>query len=70
MDTGVIIALIFGAANIVSSVFFGWIPSLNKERQRKLDKKVNSLRSSVSFFIEEEKYMLQGIAKTSKGHNW
>ena len=63
MDSGVIIALILGAANIVSSIFFGWIPSLNKERLRKLDKKVNSLRRSVSFFVEEEKYILQRLAE-------
>ena len=39
MDTGVIIALILGFASIVSSICFGLIPNIRKEKLRKLENK-------------------------------
>lgn len=65
MDTGVIVALILGAANIISAVFFGWIPSRNRAEIQKLESKNNTLSNNLSFFIEEEKLLLQLLSETN-----
>ena len=63
LDIGVIIALIFGIASVISSIFFGWIPSRNREKISRLEGKLNKANNNISFFVEEEKILLQALSE-------
>ena len=61
MDTGIIVALIFGGANIISAVFFGWIPSRNREKLASRERTIKQQNNDLSFFVSEERMILEEI---------
>ena len=63
MDTGVIIALILGVADILSAIFFGWIPSRNRERIAKMKDQADMMSDWIAFFVAEEEYLLEMLAE-------
>ena len=61
MDTGVIIALILGFASIVSSICFGLIPGIRKEKLRKCEKKIHTLAQDLDSLLAIEKSLLDQL---------
>lgn len=62
MDASIIIALIFGIASVISSFFFGLIPSIRKQKIEKLVKKIEILTKDVKSFYEIETILLEKLA--------
>ncbi len=62
MDTSIIIALIFGIASIVSSICFGFIPGIRKNKLEKLEKKALTLAQDVDFFYAVETSLLNQLS--------
>lgn len=58
MDSGVLISLILGGASIVSSICFGLIPNIRKERIAKLECQRDRLFRDVRLFYEIEDELL------------
>lgn len=58
MDNGIIIALILGFASIVSSIFFGLIPTLKRRRIEILEEKEQRLLWNIKLFYEIENELL------------
>lgn len=65
MESGIIISLILGTASIVSSVCFGLIPSIRKEKLDKLTRKVNKMSQDIRFFYMLEQTYIEELSKTS-----
>ena len=60
MATEIIISLIFGAASIVASIFFGLVPNLRKEKIERLEKKIERMARDIdSFFAIEEELLTE-----------
>ena len=52
MDSSIIISLILGFASIVSSICYGLVPGIRKNKLEKLEKKVNVLAQDIdSFYV-------------------
>ncbi len=67
MDTGIIIALIFGLASIVSSICFGFIPGIRRTKIEYLEKKVQTMAQDIdSFYAIEQSLLLQLSSATGK----
>lgn len=62
MDTGVVVSLILGGASIVSSVCFGLIPGIRKERMEKLEKKSLIFAQDIDSFYAIEKSLLEQLS--------
>lgn len=58
MDSSIIISLILGCASIVSSICFGVIPSIRKNKLQKLEEKVQRLLWDIKLFYEIEEELL------------
>ena len=71
MDTGVAISLILGAASVISSICFGLIPNIRKNRIEKLEIQRDGLFRDIQLFydVEDEllEYMVNNIPNTNKG---
>jgi len=63
MDTSIVIALIFGICSIISSVSFGLIPTIRKQRLEKLEKKVHVLLKDLDSFYAIESELLDECSK-------
>ncbi|MBO4739564.1 MAG: hypothetical protein J5606_08405 [Bacteroidales bacterium] len=63
MDSGIIIALILGGASIVSSICFGLIPSIRKEKLDKMQTKVNKMIKDIHFFYNLEQNYIQELSE-------
>lgn len=61
MDIGIIIALIFGFASIITSICFGLVPSIRKERIEKQKKKILTLLKDVDSFYSIESILLDEL---------
>ena len=68
MDSGIVISLILGGASVISSICFGLIPNVRRERISKLEKQRDKLFSDIRFFHEIE-YELLNIVEKSGGNN-
>lgn len=68
MNTEIVIALIFGAASIISSVFFGLVPSIRKAKIEKQNKKIYTLLKDIESFYEIESELLDELS-TVTGKN-
>ena len=68
MDSGTVIALIFGIASLVSSICFGLIPNIRKEKLRKLENKNQTLAQDIASFLAIEKSLLNQLS-TATGKN-
>ena len=67
MDTGVIIALILGASSIIASIFYGYIPSIRKQKIEKLQTKIQKLNLDIEFWYKVESELLEQLsAQTGK----
>ena len=72
MATEIIVSIIFGVASIVSSVFFGLVPNLRKEKIERLEKKIERMARDIdSFFAIEEELLVElsqvkGVKPNSK----
>ena len=67
MDTGIIIALIFGFASIITSICFGLVPSIRKEKIEKQSKKILMLSKDIDSFYSIELLLLDELcAATGK----
>lgn len=67
MDTGIIIALIFGFASIITSICFGLVPSIRKEKIEKQKKKILTLLKDIDSFYSIESLLLDELcAATGK----
>lgn len=62
MDTGVIIALIFGIASLVSSICFGFIPGFRKIKIEKLERKVQTMAQDIDSFYAIEQSLLDQLS--------
>lgn len=61
MDTGIIIALIFGFASIITSICFGLVPSIRKEKIEKQKKKILALLKDIDSFYSIESLLLDEL---------
>lgn len=61
MDNGVIISLILGSASIVSSICFGLIPNIRKDRIDKLELQRDQLFRDIRLWHEIEDELLNII---------
>ena len=68
MDSGIIISLILGCASIISSICFGLIPNIRKNRISKLEAQREKLFQDIFLFREIEDELLNIIAQ-STGNN-
>ena len=64
MDSGIVISLILGGASVISSICFGLIPNVRRERISKLEKQRDKLFSDVRFFHEIEDELLNIVEKS------
>ena len=63
MDTGIIISLILGFCSIVSSVCFGLIPTIRKNKIEKLEHKIVCLLKDLDSFYAIESELLDENSK-------
>lgn len=68
MDSGIIIALIFGAASLISSICFGLIPAKRKQKIEKMERKIFLLLKDIDSFCLIESLLLDEIHKAT-GNN-
>ena len=68
MDTGITIALIFGFASIITSICFGLVPSIRKEKIEKQKKKILALLKDIDSFYSIESLLLDELY-TATGKN-
>jgi Na+-translocating ferredoxin:NAD+ oxidoreductase RnfG subunit len=61
MDSGILIALILGSASIVSSICFGLVPNVRKNRIEKLESQRNKLFRDISLFYDIEDELLDKL---------
>jgi len=66
MDAGIIIALILGGCSIVSSICFGLIPTVRKNKIEKLERKVAILLRDLDSFYQIESILLDECAKSQE----
>lgn len=64
MDNGIIISLILGFASIVSSICFGLIPNIRKNKVSKLEIQREKLFQDILLFHEIEDELLNIIAQS------
>lgn len=67
MDSGIIISLILGGASIISSICFGLVPSIRKNKFDKLKTRQQKLLWDIKLFYDIEKELLNKLE--SHGHN-
>ena len=65
MDTGVIIALILGAASIFSSISFGIIPNIRRRKLEKLEKKIQKMAQDIDSFYAIEQSLLEQLSSAT-----
>lgn len=61
METSIIISLIFAVASIVSSVFFGLVPAIRKNKIERLEKMNREILNDVKLFYEIEDELLNRL---------
>lgn len=61
MDSGIIIALILGSASIVSSICFGLVPNIRKNKLEKLENQRDKLFRDISLFYDIEDELLNKL---------
>lgn len=61
METSIIISLIFAVASIVSSVFFGLVPTIRKNKIERLEKMNREILNDVKLFYEIEDELLNRL---------
>ena len=67
METGIIIALIFGIASVITSICLGIVPSIRKEKIEKQNKKILTLLKDIDSFYSIESMLLDELcAATGK----
>ncbi len=69
METSVIVSLILGGSSIISSVFFGLIPMIRRNKLARLEDKNYQLLNDIKLFYEIEAELLerlQGSTNVSK----
>lgn len=62
MDSGVIISLILGFASIISSICFGLIPGIRRNKIERLEKKVRTLAQDIDSFYAIEQSLLEQLS--------
>lgn len=65
MDTGIIISLIFGGASVISSIFFGLIPGIQKSKIERLEKKVHTFAQDIDSFYAIEQSLLKQLSEAT-----
>ena len=63
MDSGILIALILGSASIVSSICFGLVPNVRKNKLDKLESQREKLFHDISLFYDIEEELLNKLEK-------
>lgn len=63
MDAGIVIALILGVASVISSICFGLVPGVRKNKIEKLEKKVHDLAQDIDSFYAIEQILLEKLSK-------
>lgn len=63
MDNGIIVALILGGSSIISSICFGLIPNIRKERIDQLISQRDRLFRDIRLFYEIEEELLNIIER-------
>ena len=61
MDSGILISLILGITSIISSIFFGLIPTIRKKKLLRLEEKVQHLLWDVKLLYEIENELLNRL---------
>ena len=67
MESGIIISLILGGASIISSICFGLVPSIRKNKLIKLENRQQKLLWDIKLFYDIEKELLNMLEQ--HGHN-
>lgn len=67
MESGIIISLILGGASIVSSICFGLIPNIRKNRIERLESQQEKLFHDIRLFHDIENELLNKLAQS--GYN-
>ena len=66
MDSGIVISLVLGGASILSSIFWGLIPNMRKQRIAQLEDQREKLFQDVKLFHEIEEELLNIIEMTGQ----
>lgn len=66
MDTGIIIALIFGIASVITSICLGIVPSIRKEKIEKQNKKILTLLKDIDSFYSIESILLDELCAATE----
>lgn len=61
MESGIIISLILGGASIISSICFGLVPSIRKNKLIKLENRQQKLLWDIKLLYEIEEELLKKI---------
>ena len=69
METSIIISLILGAASIVSSICFGLIPNIRKNRIEKLELQRDRLFRDIQLFYDVEDELLEYVVNNLSNAN-
>lgn len=63
MDTGIVISLILGLASIISSIFYGLVPSIRKEKFEKQKRKIAILLKDIDSFYAIETELIKRLSE-------
>ena len=65
MESGIVIALILGGASVVSSICFGFIPSIRRGKVEQLELKIQRLLWNMKLYHEIEDELLDRLENTT-----
>lgn len=63
MNDGIVISIILGAASVISSICFGLVPSIRREKLKKLSDKITTLSKDIKFFYNLEQCYIEELSK-------
>jgi len=66
MDSGIIVSLILGFASIISSICFGLIPGIRRNKIERLEKKVRTLAQDIDSFYAIEQSLLEQLSAATR----
>ena len=69
METSILISLILGIASIISSICFGLIPTIRKNKVEKLENKIQRLLLNHKLFYEIEDELLNRLSSCGGNKN-
>ncbi len=63
MNESIIITIILGTASIISSICFGLVPSIRRDKLNKLSNKIIAMKNDIKFFYNLEQCYIEELSK-------